>query len=179
MKMSMIAAVDLNGLIGKGNTLPWHYPEDMAWFRQHTLDKAILMGSKTFLSLGKALPRRLNVILSNQSTLPQPGGMIGSSLEAIERDILSVHDHDEVVLIGGKQMYETIGVKHADTFILTVIETEHDGDVYLDIPVVKVLTQAIRNKAPLPAYVGEYRVTRVNVVTTANGTHLHNFYLTK
>lgn len=179
MKMSMIAAVDLNGVIGKGNALPWHYPEDMQWFRQHTLDKAILMGRNTFLSLGKALPRRLNIILSSKTTIDQPGGMIGSSLEAIERDILQVHDHDEVVLIGGKQMYETLGAKHADTFILTVINAEHDGDVYLDLPVVNILTECVRNGAPLPAYIGEYRVTPVNVVTTANGTELHNFYLTK
>ena len=65
MKLSMIAAMSSNNVIGLENKMPWHLPEDFKWFRKHTLGKPVLMGKNTFLSIGKPLPNRENLVLTN------------------------------------------------------------------------------------------------------------------
>ena len=83
MKVSLIWAMDEQGLIGNENRLPWKLPADMSWFREHTLGKAILMGRKTFDSIGKPLPKRDNFILTRQTDLHVDGCTVVNNLDEL------------------------------------------------------------------------------------------------
>ena len=76
MKVALIVAMAENGVIGKNNTLPWHLPEDLRYFKATTMGKPIIMGRKTFESIGRALPGRTNIVISTQSNLTLPDGVL-------------------------------------------------------------------------------------------------------
>lgn len=126
--LSIIVAMDKNRLIGRGNDLPWHYPEDLKYFKSVTQGKAVLMGYNTYLSiynrLGKALPNRKNYVLTYQSTLPGEGIIV----ENLEQLIASYQD-EELFIIGGKTIYELF-LNRASRLYITHINQEHDGDCY-------------------------------------------------
>jgi dihydrofolate reductase len=131
MQVSLIAAVARNGAIGKNMTLPWHYPEDLKFFRQTTQDKVVIMGRKTFLSLNnKPLPRRLNIVLTRDLTYDAPSCVIAHSVEtalAIAREAKG--DDQEVMIIGGADIY-TLFLPYADRLYLTIIDQNFEGDVF-------------------------------------------------
>ena len=131
MQISMILAMDKNGLIGKDNGLPWHHKEDMKWFREQTSGKAILMGRKTFESIGKPLPYRQNIVLTS-TPIKDPNVAVVSNLEnAI--NICATRGYEELVIIGGKQVYESF-IDHVNTIYLTIIDEEYEGDSYITNP---------------------------------------------
>ncbi|MDQ6989830.1 MAG: dihydrofolate reductase [Mariprofundaceae bacterium] len=101
--ISLIWAMDEQRLIGANNQMPWHLPADMQWFRQHTTAKNILMGRKTFASLGKPLPKRHNIILSRQQGLHIEGCEVITDIQ----DIISrfSDSDDELMVIGGAEIY--------------------------------------------------------------------------
>ncbi len=124
--VSVIAAVARNRVIGRGGRLPWKLPADMAHFRQTTIGKAVIMGRKTFDSLGRALPERENVVLSRSAGFRAPGcTVVGNIDQAIERTVR----FDEVVVIGGSSIYEAF-LPRADRLYLTRIDADVDGDTY-------------------------------------------------
>jgi dihydrofolate reductase len=125
-----IAAVDRQGAIGKGGKLPWHYSADMKFFRETTMGHAVVMGRKTWLTLGKPLKNRLNIVLSRDPSIePQESLLVLSDVESV----LSLNESltTDLFVIGGAQVYEAflprierwiitevpITVKGADTFM--------------------------------------------------------------
>ncbi|WEK55855.1 MAG: dihydrofolate reductase [Candidatus Cohnella colombiensis] len=125
MTVTLIAAVAANGVIGIHNELPWRLPADMAFFKQQTIGKPILMGRKTFESLKRPLKDRTNVILSRTMTAPPDGcELVHSISDAIER-----HRDEEIMVIGGAEIYAQV-LPFADRMILTEIEQSFEGDAY-------------------------------------------------
>jgi dihydrofolate reductase len=118
--------MDENRLIGKNNTLPWHLPADLAFFKQTTLNKPILMGRKTFESIGRPLPGRRNIIITRNASYTQPGcECVGSIDEALRL----ASDHDEVMLIGGASLYQQ-SIDLADALYITEIHGKFEGDAW-------------------------------------------------
>jgi dihydrofolate reductase len=151
MKFSIIAAVAQNGIIGIENRLPWHLPEDLAFFKKTTLGSPVLMGRKTYESINRPLPGRLNVVLShNQAWAPAPAA------DGTPRPVLSTdqppppanttgiavfgnfHEalawlraYDQVFLMGGSRMYtQALEQGLVDELILTEIHQSFEGDAY-------------------------------------------------
>jgi len=126
--ISLIWAMDNNRLIGANNQMPWgisDIPADMAWFRQHTLGKSVLMGRKTFESIGKPLPKRRNIILSRQKDLKIDGCEIIHSLdEAVE-----MFKDEELMVMGGAEIYQ-LALPFADKLYDTQIEHSFQGDTW-------------------------------------------------
>ncbi len=126
MKLSLIWAMDKNRLIGKDNALPWHLPADMQWFRKQTMDKPILMGRKTFESIGKPLPGRTNMILTRQQGLRIEGCVVVPSLAAAKA---AVPQADEIMVIGGAEVYALL-LPEADKLYITHIDESFEGDAW-------------------------------------------------
>ena len=128
MQVSLIAALDRNFGIGRGNALPWHLPDDLKRFKALTLGKPILMGRKTAESLGRALPKRRNLVLTRSGREPLAGMQAVASLdEAL--DIATV-DGGELCVIGGGEVY-ALALPHATHMHLTHVETVVEGaDAY-------------------------------------------------
>lgn len=120
MILSAIVAVAENNAIGKNNQLPWHLPEDLKFFKRTTLGKPVLMGRKTFESLGKPLPGRLNIVLSRQKDLKLPEGVL--LFDNIDDAIEQLQDQQEVFIIGGGKIFEET-LKVTDRLYLTQIKT--------------------------------------------------------
>ncbi|MGY3914446.1 type 3 dihydrofolate reductase [Aeromonas australiensis] len=126
MKISMIAAMAHDRVIGKDNQMPWHLPADLAHFKRVTLGKPVLMGRKTFESIGRPLPGRRNLVLSRNSDYRVDGvEMISSLEEVISR--LQGEGVEELMVIGGGYLYEQLLPK-ADCLYLTRIDLVVEGD---------------------------------------------------
>lgn len=129
MKISLIVARTRNGVIGKNNAMPWHLPVDLAWFRQNTLGKPVIMGRKTYESIGRLLPNRPNIILS-RSSFCVSGAHIAQSLEqAVE--IAQNFATDEIMIIGGGELFKQ-AMPLAQTLYLTEIQAEIAGDTFFE-----------------------------------------------
>lgn len=128
-QLSIIVAVANNNVIGQNNTMPWHLPEDLKRFKSLTMGHHIIMGRKTYESLGRLLPGRTTVIVTRNKHYHVEGAIIVHSLEqAIE----ACQDDDEVFLIGGAELYQ-IGLKHASKLYVTEVHAEVDGDTFLPV----------------------------------------------
>jgi dihydrofolate reductase len=130
MQIIIIVATDKNGCIGKKNQLPWHLPADLAFFKQTTSGQAILMGRKTYESIGKPLPNRLNLVVSSQLSLPElPNLKVFSNPEMV-LDYCHRADIKSLYLIGGGQLYKQM-LSQATTILRTLVDTEVDAcDTY-------------------------------------------------
>lgn len=120
MHVSLIAALDRNFAIGKGNALPWHLPDDLKRFKALTLGKPIVMGRKTAESLGRALPKRRNLVLTRSGTVPFDGMQAVASLE--DAIAIASIDGDELCVIGGGEIY-ALALPHATQLHLTHVDT--------------------------------------------------------
>ena len=114
MTFSLIVATTLNNVIGKDNQMPWHLPADLAWFRQNTTGKPVIMGRKTFESIGRPLPKRTNIVLSRQ--LFEHEGVIWK--DSFESAVNFVRDFDEIMLIGGGELFNNIYPKQISYTLL-------------------------------------------------------------
>ena len=123
--ISLIWAMDNNRLIGANNQMPWHLPADMAWFRKHTLGKPVLMGRKTFESLGKPLPQRHNIILSRQQDLHIEGCEVVHSFD----DVVPMFKDKELMVMGGAEVYN-LALPYADKLYCTQIDHAFEGDAW-------------------------------------------------
>ncbi|MGI5308029.1 type 3 dihydrofolate reductase [Rheinheimera sp. WS51] len=126
MKVSMIAAMADNRVIGLNNKMPWHMPIDLKHFKQITLGKPVVMGRKTFESIGRPLPGRRNVIISRQTPADTKGADWVSSLEQAF-SLLSAAE--EVMIIGGGQIYQQ-ALPFANRLYLTQIDLKTQGDAF-------------------------------------------------
>lgn len=130
MKLSMIVAMDRDGLIGKDNGLPWNHPEDLKFFRKMTTGKTIIMGRKTFDSIGKALPNRKNIVISSKFVEAENVATAASWEDAIK--LADMVDPDgEVFIIGGKSLYEKL-IDEVDDIYVTIIDKTYKGDTHLE-----------------------------------------------
>ena len=125
MTFSLIVATTLNSVIGKDNEMPWHLPADLTWFRHNTTGKPVIMGRKTFESIGRPLPKRINIVLSRQP-FEREGVVWKDSLESA---VDFVRDFDEIMLIGGGELFKQY-LPQADKLYLTQIQAELDGDTF-------------------------------------------------
>ncbi len=128
MTLSLIVAMTKNRVIGKDNKMPWHLPADLAWFRHHTTGKPVIMGRKTFAGIGRALPKRTNIVLS-RSPFEHEGIIWKDSFESA---VDFVRDFDEVMLIGGGELFKQY-LPQADKLYLTEIQTELEGDTFFPL----------------------------------------------
>ena len=124
MKISIIVAMDNNGVIGKDSALPWHLPADLQHFKKTTMGKPILMGRKTWESIGRPLPGRTNIVITRDSDYQAEGCIVVNSIDAA---MAAAADQDEVMVIGGAEFYRQV-LPHADTLYLTRIHASFDGD---------------------------------------------------
>ena len=125
-KLSLICAMDKNRLIGNNNQLPWHLPADLALFKQNTLGKPVLMGRKTYDSIGRALPGRQNIVITTNTGWNAPGCDVAHT---IDEALTLANDCEEVMLIGGASLYEQT-LKQADSLYLTMIDHSFEGDTW-------------------------------------------------
>ena len=125
MILSFIAAIDEHNAIGKGNQLPWHLPEDLKFFKRTTLGKPVLMGRKSYESLGKPLPGRLNIVISKQGVQLPEGVLLYNDLQSA-LDRLQQEPVDEGFIIGGGQIF-TLAMGLVDKMYLTRVHTTIDG----------------------------------------------------
>jgi dihydrofolate reductase len=128
-KVSLIVATAKNGVIGHNNTLPWHLPEDLKRFRALTMGHHIIMGRKTYESLGRLLPGRSTVIISRNSNYQVEGAQVFSTLDEA---IKATSQDPEVFIIGGAELYK-VGLNKATHVYLTLIDQEFEGDAFFDL----------------------------------------------
>ncbi|WP_205342038.1 type 3 dihydrofolate reductase [Denitrificimonas caeni] len=135
LPVSLIVAATRNQVIGRDNQMPWHLPADLRYFKQQTLGKPIIMGRKTWESLGRPLPGRLNIVISRQADVELTGADVFADLEAaIQRgqEWAAEQGVDEVMVIGGGQLYQQ-ALKLAQRVYLTRIDLELEGDTFFPV----------------------------------------------
>ncbi len=131
MKISIVVAVAENGVIGKDNQLPWRLSSDLKHFKKLTTGHAVLMGRKTYESIGRPLPKRTNLIVTRNTEYQAAGCEVFTSIEqALE--FAQKANETEVFVIGGAQIYQQI-MPQVDTVYLTKVKAEVVGDAYFDL----------------------------------------------
>jgi dihydrofolate reductase len=125
-RITLVAAMARNRVIGRAGGMPWHLPADLAHFKAVTLGHPVLMGRKTFESIGRALPGRLNIVISRgRPELPE-GVLLCASLDEA---IAACAGHAELMVIGGGEIYRQ-ALDRAERLALTLIDAEIDGDTW-------------------------------------------------
>ena len=122
----MIAAMANDRVIGLENEMPWHLPADLVWFKKNTLNKPIVMGRKTFESIGRPLPQRRNLVLTRKLDQNIAGCELFDSPDAILADTVG---ESEIMIIGGAQLYQQF-LPMADRLYLTLIDAKLKGDTF-------------------------------------------------
>ncbi|ATB57431.1 diacylglycerol kinase [Xanthomonas citri pv. fuscans] len=145
MKLTLIVAFDRNNAIGRDNDLPWKLPDDLKRFRSLTLGKPILMGRKTAQSLGRALPGRVNLVLTRSGQVPFEGMHAVASVEqAIER--AAQDGAQELCVIGGGEVYR-LTMQRADLLAVTEVDTVVDGADTHFPPIDPALWEAVQRES--------------------------------
>lgn len=131
MILSVIVAMAHNRVIGLNNQMPWHLPADLAWFKKNTLNKPVIMGRKTFESIGRPLPNRHNIVISRQIESIDNKISNVSWVKSIDEAISFAQKQqpDEVFIIGGGNIYKQV-LPLIDRLYLTHIDAELQGDTY-------------------------------------------------
>lgn len=145
--ISLIVAHDKNRVIGYENAMPWHLPGDLQYFKQVTMGKPVIMGRKTFESIGRPLPGRRNIIITRNEAYKAEGIEVVTSVEAA---LALVEGTEEIMIIGGEQIF-TQCLPIADRLYITLINHEFKGDTYF------------------PAYEGWQLVSSQDVLTAPEG----------
>lgn len=126
MRRSLVVAVARNGVIGRDNRLPWRLPDDLAYFKRVTMGHPVIMGRRTYESIGKPLPGRTNIVVTHNAAFEAPGCVVVHSLEDAWR---AADGADEACVIGGTSLFEET-LASADVIHLTEVEAEVEGDTY-------------------------------------------------
>ncbi|MFA7431781.1 MAG: dihydrofolate reductase [Rhodospirillaceae bacterium] len=127
--LSIAVAVAENGIIGRNNALPWHLPDDLKWFKRVTLGKPVIMGRKTFESIGRPLPGRPNIVVTSTPGWSAEGVSVARSLDdAVRQAEPLAGSANEIVVIGGARLFAEALVR-ADLLYLTEVHMHPAGDV--------------------------------------------------
>ena len=132
MKLSMIVAVAQNRVIGRNNALPWYLPNDLKYFKQTTLGKPVIMGRKTYESIGKPLPGRTNIVITRQEGYQPEGVKVVSSVAAardLAESVCLIDGQQEAMIMGGAEIY-ALCLPECDRLYLTEVHADVDGDAY-------------------------------------------------
>ena len=121
----LIAAVSANNVIGNGNALPWRIPEDLARFKKLTLGHTLVMGRKTFESIGKPLPRRTTVVITRRADFAVPGVLVAHDRE----EAIALSEGSPVFVAGGAEIYRLF-LPIANKLLITRVEGTYEGDTY-------------------------------------------------
>ena len=124
--ISLIVALDQNRVIGLNNAMPWHLPGELQYFKETTMGKPIIMGRKTFESIGRPLPGRRNIVITRNPQYDAQGIELAYSLEEA---IKLAGDVEEIMIIGGQQIF-TESLPLADRLYITEIDYAFEGDTY-------------------------------------------------
>ena len=147
--ISMICAVANDGVIGNKNQLPWpHLPSDMKWFSKQTKENVVVMGRKTWQSLGsvKPLPNRINVVVSRQTQVAGANTVITDNVNQSILNLQQEYPSRDIFIIGGAQLYRSTK-SIIKNFYITRIYSDYPGDTYLDIEVLLEGTKMLQQKA--------------------------------
>lgn len=132
--IAMMMAMDKNKLIGQDGGLPWKIPGELAYFKRVTMGKPVVMGRKTFDSIGKPLPGRTNIVVTRNSEWSSEGVVVVNSLDdaiAASQDALNDQPADEIMIIGGASLCrDAMGI--TQRLYLTVVDKAYEGDTWLD-----------------------------------------------
>ena len=126
MRRSLVVAMSRNGVIGRNNQLPWRLPADLAFFKRTTMGHPVIMGRRTYESIGKPLPGRLNIVVTHRKDFAAPGCTVVHSMDEAYRAAGSA---PEVSIIGGSAIFEE-ALPSADTVYLTEVDADVEGDVF-------------------------------------------------
>ena len=132
MKLSMIVAVAENGVIGRNNSLPWYLPNDLKYFKKTTMGKPVIMGRKTYESIGKPLPGRTNIVITRQADYQPEGVKVVNSVEAareLAESVCLIDGQDEAMIMGGAEIY-ALALPHTDRLYLTEVHADVEGDAF-------------------------------------------------
>ena len=125
-RLSLVAAIARNRVIGVGGRLPWHLPEDLQRFKRLTMGAAVIMGRRTYESIGRSLPGRRNIVVTRQAAARWSGCAVAPSLAAA---LSLAADSPEAFVIGGAALYAE-ALPHARRLYLTLIDAAYDGDTW-------------------------------------------------
>lgn len=129
MKVSLIVAISLNHGIGKGNQLPWHLPADLKFFKATTMGCPVVMGRKTFQSIGRTLPGRKNIVITRDASFNSDKAFDITLAPGLPEALELLSSEKEVFIIGGGEIFKQ-SMALADTIYLTLVNTEIDADVF-------------------------------------------------
>ncbi len=129
MKIAIVVAMAANRVIGRDNRLPWYLPADLKHFKQLTLGKPVVMGRKTYASIGRPLPERINIVVTRDRDYQAPGCVVVHSLEEA---LAAAGEAAEVMVIGGAEFYRQV-LPLADTLYLTRVHAEFEGDTVFPV----------------------------------------------
>jgi len=132
MKIALIVALSQNNIIGRDNQLPWHLPEDLKYFKSVTMGKPVLMGRKTFDSIGRPLPGRANIVITRDAQWTADGVEVVTDIQAAlaaGEKACKAAGGDEIMVIGGAQIYQKF-LPLADRLYLTRVEAQVEGDAF-------------------------------------------------
>jgi dihydrofolate reductase len=129
MKLTAIVAIADNGVIGKDGKLPWRLPADLAHFKRHTLGKPIVMGRRTFDEVGRPLPGRLNIVVTQKAA---PAGCLAAPSLGAALALPEVASAAEVMIIGGAQLYAE-AIPRCDELLVTRVHADPEGDTTLEL----------------------------------------------
>ncbi len=135
VEVALIVAMAENCVIGRDNQLPWYLPEDLKYFKKVTMGKPIVMGRKTFESIGKPLPGRTNIVVTRNADFQPEGVRVVSTVEqaiALGKSIAIVNGVREIMVIGGAEIYEAC-LPVVDRLYLTHVHAEVEGDAYFPV----------------------------------------------
>ena len=133
MKLALICAMAENRTIGRNNSLPWHLSEDLKYFKRTTMGNSIIMGRKTWESIGRPLPGRTNIVITTNPDYVAQGIKVVNSLQAaikLAKSISIIDGSEEAFVIGGAGLYKE-ALPHAELFHLTRVHAEVEGDTFL------------------------------------------------
>ena len=126
MRLSAIVCMATNRVIGKDNTLPWRLPADLQHFKAVTMSHPIIMGRKTYESIGRPLPGRRNIVVTRDASYQAEGCDVFHSLDDV---VAAVQSEKDVFVIGGANIYETL-MPRVDRLYLTMVHAEVEGDAF-------------------------------------------------
>ena len=129
MRISIIVAASENNVIGKDGSIPWHIPSDLKHFKELTMGHHVIMGRKTYESIGKPLPGRINVVLTRDPSYKAEGCLVVDSMEKAVT-LAREQKNTETFVIGGEEIFK-LGLPYADRVYLTRVHGDFDGDAYL------------------------------------------------